>query len=74
MLILLLYDGVPVNIDELKKRYEIDFKWRDAWTRLAKKHDHGRLQSKQEKIDARAVAAENRIALLIKKFDEFYGV
>jgi hypothetical protein len=59
-----------MTIDEMKARYELDYKWRKAWTKLACKHELGRLQSRQEKIERRARIANNRIAALMHQFDE----
>lgn len=57
-----------MTIDEIKARYEIDDKWREAWTKLACKYETGRLQSRQEKIERRARIANNRIAALMHQF------
>jgi hypothetical protein len=59
-----------MTVDEIKARGEIDDKWRSAWTKLACKHEPGRLQSKQEKIERRARIANNRIAALMHQFDK----
>jgi hypothetical protein len=56
--------------DQLKARYEIDWKWRDAWTKLACRHEPGRLQVRQEKIERKAAAANRRIGRLIKLLGE----
>lgn len=76
--------GTPGHIDhgcasgsngllcELHHRYELDFKWRCAWNTLAHITELGkkvRLQSKQEYIERRAQIANERIAKLMRDFD-----
>ncbi len=58
----------------LKQRYEVDFKWRDAWTRLADKADPGRLAVTQEYIERRAMKANIRIKKLMEEYDYLCGV
>ena len=58
------------SIDEIRERGEIDFKWRQAWTKLSCLPEPGRLQVKQEKIERKALHANYRIANLMRQFDE----
>lgn len=51
-------------------RYQVDFKWRSAWIRLANKREPGRLQSRQDRIDERAKIANLRIRRLLKIRDK----
>ena len=55
--------------DQFRARYEIDYKWRDAWNRLADKFERGRLQNRQDKIELRANLANLRIGKLMRDFD-----
>lgn len=52
--------------DDLKSEY---FK-ADAWLALAKKIEPNRLQLRQERIERRAVTANNRVAQTIQKLDD----
>lgn len=45
------------------------YKWRARWTALARKKDHGRLSSKQERIERRALLCNLQIARLMHAFD-----
>jgi len=53
----------------LKERYEIDYRWRDAWNKLANKADKPRLTTTQEYIELRARKANIRIKKLMEEYD-----
>jgi hypothetical protein len=59
--------------DEYEQEYDRLFKWRERWTRLAHKHEAGRLQTRQEAIERRALIADNRIRALMRAYDKEYG-
>ncbi|CAH7400974.1 hypothetical protein VCHA53O466_50141 [Vibrio chagasii] len=58
--------------DELITRYEMDSKWRDAWSALANhptlRKKKYRLQTQQEYIEHRANLANMRIKKLLPNF------
>lgn len=58
---------------EFEAEYDRLFGWRARWTRLAhtahKSERHGRLQTRQEAIERRAVIANNKITALFRKWD-----
>lgn len=56
-------------VEKLQSRYEIDSKWREAWCALANKFERNRLQSRQEAIERKATLANNRIRVLMLRFD-----
>ncbi len=58
----------------LKKRYEIDYKWRDAWAALGRKTDKARLAVTQERIERHGKLANMRIGKLMKQYDDLFTV
>jgi hypothetical protein len=59
--------------EELLKRYDIDCKWRTAWTRKSNKKDWGRLQVTHDRIERKCMLANNRIGVLMKHWDILVG-
>lgn len=55
---------------EFRARYEIDYKWRDAWLKLLNTREPNRLQSREDRIARRANLANNRIAKLMRDYDK----
>jgi hypothetical protein len=57
---------------EIIADYEKAFTWRDLWNRLSNrkpKSERGRLQSRHDRIERRAMIANNRIAYLMREID-----
>ena len=54
--------------EEFTDRYERDWAWREAWYRLSVRVEPGRLQLRQERIEARAETANRRIGALLLAF------
>lgn len=54
---------------ELKRKYNTADFWRINWMRLANKSEQNRLQSKQERIERRAVRANNRIGRILNSLN-----
>lgn len=50
--------------------YERLYAWRAAWTALSCKKEPGRLQSRQERIERRAVACNHKIRALMQSYDK----
>lgn len=61
-----------MSIDEIKRRLEIEWKWRDAWVSLSCKNEPNRLQSRQDRIERKAGLANKRIKRLVKQLDTRY--
>lgn len=55
--------------DQELAEYERLYAWRTRWTALAKKTEPGRLQSRQERIDRRALICNLKIAKAMHAFD-----
>lgn len=53
--------------------YERLDRWRTAWQWLSSKREPGRLQYRQERIEARAVRCNNAIRGLMRAFDRRNG-
>lgn len=58
----------------IKERYELDFRWRETWIRLSTHRGRARArlrtQRQQEAIERKARLANNRIRVLMRRFDE----
>lgn len=54
---------------EERAEYERLSAWRARWTALASKREPGRLQSRQERIERRALVCNLRIANVMHAFD-----
>lgn len=53
--------------------YERLFAWRDRWAALASKRELGRLQSRKERIEHRAVRCNGQIKALMRHCDARVG-
>ncbi len=53
--------------------YERLFAWRARWAALASKREMGRLQSRQERIERRAVRCNAQIKALMRHYDARVG-
>ncbi|WP_371436311.1 hypothetical protein [Polaromonas sp.] len=58
------------NARALKGEYNLADYWRTGWTRLSCKHESGRLQAKQDRIDHRARRSSARVLRVMKVFDD----
>lgn len=61
--------ALPSELNE----YERLFAWRAAWQALANKFESNRLQSRQERIERKAVICNNKIHALMRAFDVRVG-
>jgi hypothetical protein len=50
--------------------YERLYRWRALWSALNAKREPNRLQSRQDRIDAKAEKANNAIRRLMREFDQ----
>lgn len=67
--------GAVKSITEQELRdYNRLHSWRAAWGRLANKHEPGRLQSRQDRIEHRATLCNIKIRRLMRTFDSRVGV
>ena len=60
---------MTVALDSFHAEYEQGYRWRKAWMALANKGEPNRLQSKQERIEHRAVLANGRVGKAMRAMD-----
>lgn len=58
---------------DVQAEYERLFAWRERWERLARKTYPDRLQSRQERIERRAVQCNGQIRALMRRYDARVG-
>lgn len=58
------------DVEWITSEYERLARWRARWTTLSAKREPNRLQSRQERIDAKAQSANNAIGALMRTFDQ----
>jgi hypothetical protein len=63
----------PLATHEEQAEYDRLYAWRARWGALASEREPGRLQSRQERIERRALACNAQIKALMRRFDVRVG-
>lgn len=58
-----------MSIDAAINEYQLGHHWRSMWQALARKHEAGRLQARQDRIDHRAILANARVGRAMRAMD-----
>lgn len=58
-----------MSLNTAIKEYEQGHRWRAAWQKLASRTEPNRLQSRQERIEHRAILANGRVARAMRAMD-----
>lgn len=58
-----------MSVNAAMNEYEQGFRWRSAWQDLSCKKEPGRLQTRQERIEHRAILANARVGRAMREMD-----